>query len=60
MKQFEVLNSKFGMAAPETRVILLTAFVKFVNLFPEIRDTVLGVCVVYIPALFTLLLSFGR
>lgn len=45
IKQFEVLNSKFGMATIDTRAILLTTYAKFVNLFPEIRDSILGVCV---------------
>lgn len=41
-RQFEVLHSKFATASPETRAILLTSYVKFVNLFPEIKDIVLG------------------
>ena len=37
--QFAMLRSKFALSTQETRAILLTAFVKQVNLFPELRDT---------------------
>lgn len=43
-KQFEVLHSKFPTASRETRAILLSSYVKFVNLFPEIKDLAMGVC----------------
>ncbi|KAJ3116086.1 hypothetical protein HDU96_010461 [Phlyctochytrium bullatum] len=41
--QFMALQSKFTICSPPTRALLLTTYLKFVNLFPEIRDEVLGV-----------------
>ncbi|KAJ3191512.1 hypothetical protein HK101_007652 [Irineochytrium annulatum] len=41
--QFTALHSKFGVCSPPTRALLLTTYLKFVNLFPEIRDEVVNV-----------------
>ncbi|KAJ3213497.1 hypothetical protein HDU67_002831 [Dinochytrium kinnereticum] len=41
--QFTALHSKFGICSPRTRALLLTTYLKFVNLFPEIREEVLNV-----------------
>ncbi|XP_013773927.1 AP-2 complex subunit alpha-like [Limulus polyphemus] len=35
--QFNLLHSKYHLCAAQTRALLLTTYVKFVNLFPEIR-----------------------
>ena len=38
--QFKLLHSKYHLCSPATRALLLTAYVKFVNLFPEIKPSV--------------------
>ena len=38
--QFKLLHSKYHLCSPATRGLLLTAYVKFVNLFPEIKPAV--------------------
>lgn len=38
--QFKLLHSKYHLCSPATRALLLTAYVKFVNLFPEIKPAV--------------------
>ncbi|XP_022254663.1 AP-2 complex subunit alpha-like [Limulus polyphemus] len=35
--QFNLLHSKYHLCAAQTRALLLTTYVKFINLFPEIR-----------------------
>eukprot|EP00158_Paraphelidium_tribonemae_P007253 Partr_v1_DN28168_c0_g2_i2_m55082 putative Adaptor-related protein complex 2, alpha len=37
LQQFTALNSKFGLVSPATRRMLLNTYVKFVNIFPEIK-----------------------
>ncbi|SMQ48355.1 unnamed protein product [Zymoseptoria tritici ST99CH_1A5] len=41
IEQFIALQAKFGSSPPNTRAMILSAFVKFVNLFPEIRPQLL-------------------
>ncbi len=36
--QFRLLHSKFHLCSAATRALLLTTYVKFINLFPEIRQ----------------------
>lgn len=37
IEQFMALHGKFGSCSPNTRAMILSAFIKFVNLFPEIK-----------------------
>lgn len=41
IEQFMALQSKFPGCSPNTRAMILSAFIKFVNLFPEIRTQLL-------------------
>ncbi|KAJ3023311.1 hypothetical protein HKX48_003595 [Thoreauomyces humboldtii] len=41
--QFMALHSKFSMCATPTRALLLSTYLKFVNVFPEIKDQVTAV-----------------
>ncbi|KAI9686383.1 MAG: hypothetical protein M1822_003728 [Bathelium mastoideum] len=43
IEQFLALQSKLQGCSSSTRAILLSSFVKFVNLFPEIKDRILQV-----------------
>ncbi|KAI9681823.1 MAG: hypothetical protein M1829_000568 [Trizodia sp. TS-e1964] len=43
IEQFMALSSKIQGCSPSTRAILLSSFVKFVNLFPEIKPQLLQV-----------------
>ncbi|XP_063145377.1 AP-2 complex subunit alpha-2 isoform X1 [Candoia aspera] len=38
--QFNLLHSKFHLCSVPTRALLLSTYIKFVNLFPEIKTTV--------------------
>ncbi|XP_038620663.1 AP-2 complex subunit alpha-2 isoform X1 [Tachyglossus aculeatus] len=38
--QFNLLHSKFHLCSVPTRALLLSTYIKFVNLFPEIKPTV--------------------
>jgi AP-2 complex subunit alpha len=38
MIQFELLNSKYHLCSPTTRSLLLSTYMKFINLFPEIKQ----------------------
>jgi len=38
--QFNLLHSKYHLCSPGTRALLLTTYVKFINLFPEIRGQI--------------------
>ncbi|PSK58760.1 AP-2 complex subunit alpha-2 isoform B [Elsinoe australis] len=42
IEQFLALQSKFNSSSPNTRAMILSAFVKFVNLFPEIKPQLLA------------------
>ncbi|GAB7364581.1 hypothetical protein MBLNU230_g5388t1 [Neophaeotheca triangularis] len=41
IEQFMALQNKFNSSSPNTRAMILSAFVKFVNLFPEIKPQLL-------------------
>ncbi|KAJ9632502.1 hypothetical protein H2203_000907 [Taxawa tesnikishii (nom. ined.)] len=41
IEQFLALQSKFNGCSPGTRAMMLSAFIKFVNLFPEIKPQLL-------------------
>ncbi|KAG0171178.1 hypothetical protein DFQ30_001336 [Apophysomyces sp. BC1015] len=43
IEQFNAVHSKFNLCSLQTRALLLTTYVKFVNLFPEIKGQVLAV-----------------
>ena len=47
IEQLMALQSKFGPSATSTRAILLSCFVKFVNLFPEIKPQLVQILMVY-------------
>uniref|UniRef100_A0A8C5MS13 AP-2 complex subunit alpha n=1 Tax=Leptobrachium leishanense TaxID=445787 RepID=A0A8C5MS13_9ANUR len=38
--QFNLLHSKFHLCSVPTRALLLSAYIKFINLFPEIKITI--------------------
>ncbi|TSM20284.1 AP-2 complex subunit alpha-2 [Bagarius yarrelli] len=38
--QFNLLHSKFHLCSVPTRALLLSAYVKFINLFPEVKNTI--------------------
>lgn len=38
--QFQLLHSKYHLCSPMTRALLLSTYVKFVNLFPEVKPVV--------------------
>ncbi|XP_072447990.1 AP-2 complex subunit alpha-2-like isoform X3 [Chiloscyllium punctatum] len=41
--QFSLLHSKFHLCSVPTRALLLSTYIKFVNLFPEIKSTIQSV-----------------
>jgi len=43
IEQFTTIHSKFGMASLSTRALLLSTYIKFINLFPEIKSEVTNV-----------------
>lgn len=47
IEQFMALSSKFQSCSQSTRAILLSSFIKFVNLFPEIKSRLLRVFELY-------------
>jgi len=38
--QFKLLHSKYHLCSPMTRALLLSTYIKFINLFPEIRTNI--------------------
>ncbi|XP_037694150.1 AP-2 complex subunit alpha-2 isoform X3 [Choloepus didactylus] len=38
--QFDLLHSKFHLCSASTRALLLSTYIKFVNLFPEVKSTI--------------------
>ena len=38
--QFRLLHSKYHLCSQGTRALLLTTYVKFINLFPEIKTVI--------------------
>jgi AP-2 complex subunit alpha len=47
IEQFMALHGKFGSCSPNTRAMILSAFIKFVNLFPEIKKQLVAALQVY-------------
>lgn len=47
LEQFMALHSKFGIFSSSTKAILLSTYVKFVNLFPEIQSEIIKVFEAY-------------
>jgi len=43
IEQFTAVHSKFNLCSLQTRALLLTTYIKFVNLFPEIKGQILTV-----------------
>lgn len=43
IEQFNAVHSKFNLCSLQTRALMLTTYIKFVNLFPEIKGQVLNV-----------------
>ncbi|ORY86768.1 AP-2 adaptor complex subunit alpha [Protomyces lactucae-debilis] len=43
IEQFSALHGKFNLSTTPTRALLLSTYVKFVNLFPEIKDEIIAV-----------------
>lgn len=43
MIQFELLHSKYHLCSVPTRALLLTSYIKFINLFPEIKNEIQSV-----------------
>ncbi|OZJ01507.1 hypothetical protein BZG36_05576 [Bifiguratus adelaidae] len=43
IEQFNAVQSKFALCSPQTRALILSTYIKFVNLFPEIKGEILGV-----------------
>lgn len=41
--QFELLHRKFPLAAVPTKALLMSAYIKLINLFPEIKETIQNV-----------------
>ncbi|CAK8693832.1 unnamed protein product [Clavelina lepadiformis] len=41
--QFNLLHSKFHLCSAATRALLLSTYIKFINLFPEIKGTIQNV-----------------
>ncbi|KAL5110403.1 AP-2 complex subunit alpha-2 [Taenia crassiceps] len=41
--QFELIHSKYHLCTPTTRQLLLSTYVKFINLFPELKETIVEV-----------------
>ena len=40
LTQFHLLHSKFHLCSVPTRALLLSTYIKFVNLFPEVKGTI--------------------
>lgn len=38
--QFEIIHSKYHLCTPTTRCLLLSTYMKFINLFPEIKQQI--------------------
>jgi AP-2 complex subunit alpha len=47
IEQFLALQSKFGASSSSTRSMILSSFIKFVNLFPEIKNQLVNVFELY-------------
>lgn len=47
MVQFQLLHSKFHLCSVATRQLMLSSYIKFINLFPEIKPQVQQVSMLY-------------
>lgn len=47
--QFQLLHSRFHLCSAPTRGLLLSTYVKFINLFPEIKTQIQEVSIYYHP-----------
>ena len=45
MVQFQLLHQKFPLSTSSTKALLLSAYIKLINLFPEIKGAIQEVCV---------------
>ncbi|KAF9433906.1 hypothetical protein BGZ76_008832, partial [Entomortierella beljakovae] len=43
IEQFNTLHARFGLCSLATRALLLSTYIKFINLFPEIKGAILAV-----------------
>lgn len=43
LEQFSMLNSKIPLCSPSTKALILTTYIKWLNLFPEIREPILAI-----------------
>lgn len=43
IEQFSLINNKISISSPATKALILTTYVKWLNLFPEIREHILAV-----------------
>lgn len=48
MVQFQLLHSKFHLCSVATRQLMLSSYIKFINLFPEIKPQVQQVNIFYL------------
>ena len=45
MIQFGLLHSKYHLCSPTTRCLILSTYMKFINLFPEIKHHIQDVSI---------------
>ena len=43
IEQFTLINNRIATSSPSTKALILTTYVKWLNLFPEIRDHIIAV-----------------
>lgn len=43
IEQFTLVNSKISICSPATKALILTTYIKWLNLFPEIRPQILAI-----------------
>lgn len=43
IEQFSLINNKISTSSPATKALILTTYVKWLNLFPEIREHIIAV-----------------
>ena len=61
MVQFQLLHSKFHLCSVATRGLLLSTYIKFVNLFPEIKNHIQDVsCIQYILSFLSKFICYRR
>lgn len=54
--QFQLLHSKYHLCSVQTRALLLSTYVKFINLFPEIKSHI-QIVSYHLPSLHPTLIS---